>query len=37
VFKDELARGGGAEHVIKSIDPDVKVPDHMLTKAALRK
>ena len=37
VFKDELAAGKGTEYVVKSIDPDVEIPDHMLTKAALRK
>jgi negative regulator of sigma E activity len=37
IFKDELARGDGTEYIIDSIDFDVKIPDHMLTKAALRK
>ncbi|MGD9141692.1 MAG: outer membrane lipoprotein-sorting protein [bacterium] len=37
IFKDELAEGGGTEYIVKRIDPDVEIPDHMLTKAALRK
>jgi outer membrane lipoprotein-sorting protein len=37
IFKDELARGDGTEYIIDSIDFDVNIPDHMLTKAALRK
>ncbi len=37
IFKDELARGDGTEYIIDSIDFDVEIPDHMLTKAALRK
>jgi len=37
IFKDELAEGGGTEYIVKSIDTDVEIPDHMLTKAALRK
>ena len=37
VFKDKLAEGGGTEYIVKSINPDVKIPNHMLTKAALRK
>lgn len=37
IFKDMLQRGEGTEFIIESIDFDVEVPDHMLTKAALRK
>jgi outer membrane lipoprotein-sorting protein len=37
IFKDELARGDGTEYIIDAIDFDVEIPDHMLTKAALRK
>jgi hypothetical protein len=37
IFKDELARGDGTEYIVGSIDFDVDIPDHMLTKAALRK
>jgi outer membrane lipoprotein-sorting protein len=37
IFKDELARGDGTEYIVESIDFDVDIPDHMLTKAALRK
>ena len=37
VFKDVLQRGEGTEFIIESIDFDVEIPDHMLTKAALRR
>jgi outer membrane lipoprotein-sorting protein len=37
VFKDELSTGEGTEYVIDSIDLSVEVPDHLLSKAALRK
>jgi outer membrane lipoprotein-sorting protein len=37
IFKDVLQRGEGTEFIVESIDFDVEVPDHMLTKAALRK
>ena len=37
IFKDRLQRGEGTEFIIESIDFDVEIPDHMLTKAALRK
>jgi outer membrane lipoprotein-sorting protein len=37
VFKDMLQRGEGTEFIIDSIDFDVEIPDHMLTKAALRR
>jgi uncharacterized protein YhfF len=34
IFKDELARGDGTEYIVESIEFDVDIPDHMLTKAA---
>ncbi len=37
VFKDQLSRGKGTEYIVESIDFDVEIPDHLLTKAALRK
>ena len=37
IFKDMLQRGEGTEFTIESIDFDFEVPDHMLTKGALRK
>jgi len=37
IFKDMLLKGGGTEYIVESIDFDVEIPDHMLTKAALRK
>ena len=37
VFKDALSRGKGTEHIIDSIDFEAQIPDHKLTKAALRK
>jgi len=36
IFKDVLSRGEGTEYIIESIDFDVQIPDHMLSKAALR-
>jgi outer membrane lipoprotein-sorting protein len=36
IFKDMLSSGEGTEYIIESIDFDVHVPDHKLTKAALR-
>jgi len=36
-FKDMLQRGEGTEYIVDSIDFDVDIPDHMLTKAALRR
>ncbi|MFC1490365.1 outer membrane lipoprotein-sorting protein [Candidatus Latescibacterota bacterium] len=36
VFKDMLSRGEGTEYIIESIDFDVDIPDHLMTKAALR-
>ena len=35
-FKDMLSRGKGTEYIIESIDFNVKIPENMLTKAALR-
>ncbi len=37
LFKDVLSKGEGTEFIIDSIDFNVEVPDHLLTKAALRK
>ena len=37
VFKDALSSGKGTEHIIDSIDFEVMIPDHKLTKAALRR
>jgi outer membrane lipoprotein-sorting protein len=37
VFKDMLSSGQGTEYLIESIDFDVQIPDHIMTKAALRK
>jgi negative regulator of sigma E activity len=37
VFKDMLARGEGTEYIIESIDFDTEIPEHRLTKAALRR
>ncbi len=36
IFKDMLSKGKGTEYIIESIDFNVKIPDYMLTKAALR-
>ncbi|MFC1683167.1 outer membrane lipoprotein-sorting protein [Candidatus Zixiibacteriota bacterium] len=36
IFKDALSRGEGTEYIIESIDFDVQIPDHKLSKAALR-
>lgn len=36
IFKDELSEGKGTEYIVNSIDLEVEIPDHMLTKAALR-
>jgi outer membrane lipoprotein-sorting protein len=35
-FKDMLSRGKGTEYIIEAIEFDVLIPDHLLTKAALR-
>lgn len=37
VFKDELKRGDGTEFIIDSIQFNVKIPNHIFTKAVLRK
>ena len=37
VFKDVLKTGEGTTFVIESIDFDVDIPPHLLTKAALRR
>jgi negative regulator of sigma E activity len=36
IFKDALSKGKGTEYIIESIDFDVQIPDHKLSKAALR-
>jgi len=36
IFKDMLSKGEGTEYIIDDIDFDVEIPDHKLTKAALR-
>jgi len=36
IFKDMLSRGKGTEYIVESIDFDTEVPEHLLTKAALR-
>ena len=36
-FKDMLQKGEGTEFTIESIDFEVEVPDHIFTRAALRK
>ena len=37
VFKDTLSRGKGTEYIVESVDFDTEIPDHLMTKAALRK
>ncbi|TKJ41305.1 outer membrane lipoprotein-sorting protein [candidate division LCP-89 bacterium B3_LCP] len=37
IFKDMLSKSGGTEYIIESIDLNVDIPDHMFTKAALRR
>ncbi|MEE9170373.1 MAG: outer membrane lipoprotein-sorting protein [bacterium] len=37
VFKDVLKKGDGTEFVIESVEYDVDIPNHIFTKAALRK
>jgi len=37
IFKDVLSKGKGTELVIDSIEFDVDIPDHLFTKASLRK
>ena len=36
IFKDMLKRGKGTEFIIESIQFDVKIPDHIFSKAILR-
>jgi outer membrane lipoprotein-sorting protein len=36
VFRDMLKKGDGTEFIIEKIEFDVQVPEHLLTKAALR-
>jgi outer membrane lipoprotein-sorting protein len=36
IFKDVLSRGEGTEYIVESIDFDVQIPEHKLSKAALR-
>jgi outer membrane lipoprotein-sorting protein len=37
IFNDELSRSRGTEFIIESIDFEVEIPDHLMTKAALRR
>ncbi len=37
VFKDELKDGKGTEYIIDSIEFDISIPDHIFSKAILRK
>ncbi len=37
IFKDMLSSGDGTEYVIEEIDFDVEIPDHVFTRASLRK
>jgi len=37
IFKDALSRGEGTEYIIDSIDFNVDIPDHLFTKASLRR
>ena len=36
-FKDMLSSGDGTEYVIEEIDFDAEIPDHVFTRASLRK
>ncbi|HCC71807.1 MAG TPA: outer membrane lipoprotein-sorting protein [Bacteroidales bacterium] len=36
VFKDMLKRGGGTEFIVDKIDFNIEIPEHLLSKAALR-
>ncbi len=36
-FKDELKQGSGTEFIIDSIEFNVKIPDHIFSKASLRR
>jgi len=37
IFKDALSKGKGTELIIESIEFDVEIPEHMFSKASLRK
>ncbi|MGA1842478.1 MAG: outer membrane lipoprotein-sorting protein [bacterium] len=37
IFKDMLKKGGGTEFVIETIEFDVDIPDHIFSKAVLKK
>jgi len=37
IFKDALKRGQGTEFILKSIEFDADIPEHVFTKASLRK
>ena len=37
IFKDALSKGKGTEFIIESIEFDVDIPDHVFSKASLRK
>jgi len=37
IFKDALSLGEGTEYIIDSIDFEVDIPDHLFTKASLRR
>ncbi len=37
IFKDMLSSGEGTEYIIEEIDFDVEIPDHIFTRASLRK
>ena len=37
VFKDELKSGDGTEFLVESVEFDADIPDHIFSKAALRK
>lgn len=37
IFKDALKKGDGTEFVLESVEYDVEIPNHIFTKASLRK
>lgn len=37
IFKDMLKKGGGTEFIIEAIEFDVDIPEHIFSKAALKK
>jgi outer membrane lipoprotein-sorting protein len=37
VFVDELRNGGGTEFVVESIEFDIEIPDHVFSRASLRR